>query len=66
MDRKIIWTERASKDVEAIVRYIGRRDPRAAKEIGFGIYDRASVLTQHPESGSTFHELRDGGWRKLI
>jgi plasmid stabilization system protein ParE len=66
MDRKIIWTEKSSSDTEAIVRYIARRDPKAAARIGLGIYDRAQILVQHPEAGTTLDELRDGGWRKLI
>jgi plasmid stabilization system protein ParE len=66
MDRKLIWTERASSDIEAIVRYIARRNPHAAAEVGFGIYDRVQILLQHPEAGSILNELREGGWRKLI
>ena len=33
MDARIIWTERASSDIEAIVRYIARRNPDAASRI---------------------------------
>ena len=66
MDQKLIWTEKASSDIEAIVRYIARRDPSAAASIGLGIYDRAQILLQHPEAGTILDELRDGGWRKLI
>jgi toxin ParE1/3/4 len=66
MERKIVWTERASKDIEAIVRYIARRDPSAAARIGFGIYDRVQILQQNPEAGSILEELRSTGWRKLI
>lgn len=66
MDREIIWTERASADIEAIVRYIARRDPDAAGRIGFGIFHRVQLLLEHPEAGSILDELRDGGWRKLI
>jgi plasmid stabilization system protein ParE len=66
MDRKLIWTEKSSSDIEAIVRYIARRDPSAAARIGFGIYDRAQILLQHPEAGTILNELRDGGWHKLI
>ena len=48
MDRKLVWTEQASSsDIEAIVRYIARRDPPAAARIGLGIYDRAQILLQH-------------------
>ena len=66
MERKIVWTERASGDIEAIGRYIARRDPNAAGRIGLGIYDRAQILQQNPEAGSLLDELRAGGWRKLI
>ena len=66
MDRKLIWTEKASSDIEAIVRYIARRDPSAAARIGFGIYERVQILLEHPEVGTILDELRDYGWRKLI
>lgn len=66
MDRKLVWTERASEDIEAIVRYIARRDPAASARIALGIYDRAQVLLQHPEAGTILDELREGDWRKLI
>lgn len=66
MDRKLVWTERASGDIEAIVRYIARRDSGAAARIGLGIYERAQLLLLQPEAGTILDELRDGGWRKLI
>lgn len=66
MDRTLIWTEKASSDIEAIGRYIARRNPNAAARIGIGIYDRAQILIQHPEAGTILDELREGGWRKLI
>ena len=59
MDRKLVWTEKASGDIEAIVRYIARRDPSAAARIGLGIYDRAQILLQHPEAGTILDELRE-------
>ena len=66
MDRKIIWTGKASADIEAIVRYIGRRNPEAASRIGFGIYERTQILLENPEAGSIVSELGGGRWRKLI
>ena len=66
MDRQLIWTERASSDIEAIVRYIARRNPTAASQIGFGVYERAQILLQHPEAGTVLAELQDSSWRKLI
>ena len=61
MERKIVWTERASGDIETIVRYIARRNPSAAGRIGFGIYERVQILQQNPEAGSILNELRSGG-----
>ena len=66
MDRKLVWTETASADIEAIVRYIALHDPGAAARVGFGIYDRAQILLEHPEAGTILDELREGEWRKLI
>ena len=58
MDRKLVWTEKSSADIEAIVRYIARRDAKAATRIGLGIYERAQILLQHPEAGTILDELR--------
>jgi plasmid stabilization system protein ParE len=66
MGEALVWTERASADIEAIVRYIARRNPQAAVAIGLGIYDRVQLLLTHPQAGSVLDELREGGWRKLI
>ena len=52
MERGIVWTERASGDIEAVVRYIARRDPNAAGRIGAGNYDRVQIFQQNPEAGS--------------
>jgi len=62
----IKWTERASSDIEAIVRYAARRNPEAAGKIGRGIYQRAQLFLEDPGAGSILDELRDEGWHKLI
>jgi plasmid stabilization system protein ParE len=66
MERQIIWTERASGALEAIVRYIARLNPRAAGQIGFAVYDRVQILHDNPEAGSILNELRAGGWRQWV
>src|SRR5262249_24827070 len=58
------WTEKSSSDIEAIVRYIAHRNPKAAARMGYGIYECAQI--QHPEAGTVLDELRESGWRKLI
>jgi len=63
---EIHWTERASEDLEVIVRYIARRNPEAAGRIGRGFFIKVKILRQFPELGSILDELRDQGWRKLI
>ena len=67
MDFKLIWSESSIVDLGAIVRFIALRDgSEVARQIGFGIYDRAQVLTRHPEAGSVLSEKEDPRWRKLI
>ncbi len=67
MDFKLIWSESSIEDLGGIVRFIARRDGLLmARQIGFGIYDRAQILTRHPEAGSLLTEKQDAKWRKLI
>ncbi len=66
MDHDLIWTLKASADLESIIRYIARRNPTAAAEIGQGIIERVESLAQHPLSGSALHEPMDGPYRKLL
>ena len=67
MDFKLIWSESSIEDLGGIVRFITRRDgSHVARQIGFGIYDRAQLLTRHPEAGSVLAEKQDARWRKLI
>jgi plasmid stabilization system protein ParE len=67
VDFKLIWSESSIEDLGAIVRFIALRNGSdMARQIGFGIYDRAQVLTRHPEAGSLLEEKQDARWRKLI
>ncbi|MES2595993.1 MAG: type II toxin-antitoxin system RelE/ParE family toxin [Verrucomicrobiota bacterium] len=66
MDHELIWTLKASADLEAIVRCIARRNPTAAAEIGQGIIERVEFLVSHPLAGSALHEPRDGPYRKIL
>jgi len=67
VDYKLIWTESAIEDLGAIVRYISSQNSSAvARRTGFGIYDRAQILTRFPETGSILPEKGDPSWRKLI
>jgi len=67
VDFKLIWTESAIEDLGAIVRFISGRDgPDVGRQIGFGIYDRAQILSRYPEAGSILPEKHDPRWRRLI
>ena len=66
MERTLKWTESASADIEAIVRYIARRDREAARRIGLGIYKRAQELDLQPDMGSVELSLQSRQWRKLV
>lgn len=67
MDFKLIWSESSIEDLGGIVRYIALRDgAQVARQIGFGIYERAQILARHPDAGSVLAEKQDASWRKLI
>jgi len=63
---KVIWTERASDDLAALVRFIARHNPDAARAMGYGIFDHAQMLVEFPELGSVVRELRKPDWRQLV
>ena len=66
MEQALKWTERASADIEVIVRYIARRNPDAANRIGMRIYECAQELLRQPELGSPELSLHGRRWRKLV
>jgi plasmid stabilization system protein ParE len=67
VDFNLIWTESSIEDLGAIVRFISVRDgPDIARQIGFGIYERAQILQSHPEAGPPLAERQDPRWRSLI
>lgn len=63
---EVIWTKKAAEDIQAIVRFIRRRDPSIAASIARGIYERVQILIEQPESGSVVEEFGEPEWRKLI
>lgn len=67
MDLKLIWSESAINDLSAIVRYISlKAGSQVAREVGRAIYDRAQILTRHPEAGAILPEKNNPRWRKLV
>ena len=66
MAYKIIWTERSCEDIAAIVRFIARHNPDAARKTGQGIYESAQILVEFSEAGSVVRELNDPDWRQIV
>lgn len=51
---QIAWTQEAERWLSDIYQYIASDNPVAAMETVQGIYDRAQVLVDFPESGSRY------------
>jgi plasmid stabilization system protein ParE len=58
---KVIWTEPALNDLDAIADYIALDNPAAARDLVQRVFRHVEQLIAHPDSGSKPEELR--GWR---
>jgi toxin ParE1/3/4 len=63
---KLIWTEPALSDLDAIADYIALDKPEAARELVRRVFNHVEQLTEHPESGSTPPELRGFNYRQIV
>jgi len=57
-DYKIVWTDSARTDLEAIVDFIAEEDPRNALRILERLEKRARALRRFPERGRVVSEMR--------
>jgi len=48
---RIEWSERATRDLRDVRRYIARNDPRAAKAVALKILEGIERLVEFPASG---------------
>ena len=64
MDYRLIYTKPAERDLENIVRYIARDDPRAAERVGLELVALAESLTQLPHRGALVRDR--AGVHKVI
>lgn len=55
---KLIWTEPALQELDAIADYIALDNPLAAHRLVQRVFERVKQLEAHPESGSCPPELR--------
>ncbi|MBE2204545.1 MAG: type II toxin-antitoxin system RelE/ParE family toxin [Chthoniobacterales bacterium] len=63
---RIIWTEPALQDLDAIADYISLDKPLAARQFVQRVFDRIEQLATHPKSGSVPAELRGTPYRQLV
>jgi|APCry1669193181_1035450.scaffolds.fasta_scaffold00972_7 plasmid stabilization system protein ParE len=63
---KIIWSETARDDLQAIVLYIAGDNPFAAESFGCRIIGKVDVLAQFPLIGRMVPEANDSTLRELV
>ena len=54
MGCKIIFSPQAIEDLGAAVRFIGKKNPKAALRIGNALIDRVTILENFPLLGSPY------------
>jgi toxin ParE1/3/4 len=63
---RLIWTEPALQDLDAIADYIALDKPQAAKELVQRVFQHVEQLVTPPENGSVPRELRRSRYRQII
>lgn len=63
---RVIWTEPALQDLDAIADIISLDKPLAAKRFVQRVFERIDQLADHPGSGSLPRELRGLSYRQFV
>ena len=63
---KLIWTEPALHDLDAIADYIALDDPQAARGLVQRVFRHVGQLMEHPESGSRPPEMPKSRYRQIV
>ena len=63
---KIVWTEPALGDLDAIADYIAIENPQAAAGLVQRVFRHVEQLRKHPRSGSELPELEHSKYRQII
>jgi plasmid stabilization system protein ParE len=66
MDFKIIWSSRGIDTLGELVEYIARDNSIAARKMGEAVFQKASLLGQHPRLGKVFAELNHDDVREIL
>lgn len=63
---RVIWTEPALNDLDALADYIAIEDPVAAAQLVQRVFEHVEQLEAHPESGSRPPELERSRYRQIV
>lgn len=63
---RIIWTEPALQELDAIADYISLDNPAAAKKLVRNVFKRVDHLKKHPKSGKQVEALKGSVYREII
>jgi toxin ParE1/3/4 len=63
---RVIWTEPALSDLDAIADYIALENPYAARELVQKIFRHVEQLARHPRSGPKPPELKGWRYRQIV
>jgi addiction module RelE/StbE family toxin len=63
---RLIWTEPALRDLDAIADYIALDKPSAARRFVQRVFARIEQLATHPKSGTVPPELKGTPYRQLV
>ena len=63
---RLIWTEPALQDLDAIADYIALDNSEAARQLVQRVLDHVEQLADYPESGSRLPEWRSSRYRQIV
>jgi plasmid stabilization system protein ParE len=63
---RVVWTEPALADLDAIADYVALDDPDAAEQLVQRVFRHVEQLARHPQSGSKPPELEGWRYRQII
>ncbi len=63
---KLIWTEPALSDLDAIADYMALDKPEAARQLVRRVFQHVEQLIAQPDSGSRPPELRRSRYRQIV
>ena len=66
MDFEVIWTDRASADLEAIFNYISEHNHSAARKVVQEVVDRVELLRTSPRMGKKYKRKSAADTRVIV